>query len=43
MNLNNTGIVEDPLMPVQGMVTPREEPGHGVRFDGDVLGKLRVE
>ena len=43
LNLNNTGIVADPLMPKQGTVTPREEPGHAVHFDPEALAKLRVE
>jgi L-alanine-DL-glutamate epimerase-like enolase superfamily enzyme len=42
LNLNNTGLIVNPLMPENGTVTPREEPGHGVQFDMSALAPLQV-
>ncbi len=35
-------VVENPLYPEQGYVTPRTEPGIGVRFRNDQLEKFRI-
>ncbi len=37
LNLNNTGIIRNPLMPENGQYTPRETPGHGIAFDWSAL------
>ena len=37
LNLNNTGLIRNPLMPENGSYTPRETPGHGVAFDWSAL------
>jgi len=42
LNLNNTGLIVDPLMPEGGTVTPRETPGHGVQFDMDALAQYQI-
>jgi L-alanine-DL-glutamate epimerase-like enolase superfamily enzyme len=42
LNLNNTGLIINPLLPENGTVTPREEPGHGVQFDMSALAPLQV-
>ena len=42
LNLNNTGLILNPLMPRQGTYTPREDPGHGVRFDMDALAQHQI-
>ncbi len=42
LNLNNTGVISNPLMPEQGVYTPLEAPGHGVQFDMSALSKLKV-
>jgi hypothetical protein len=42
LNLNNTGLIVNSLLPENGTVTPREEPGHGVQFDMAALAQLQV-
>jgi L-alanine-DL-glutamate epimerase-like enolase superfamily enzyme len=42
LNLNNTGLIVNPLLPENGTVTPREGPGHGVQFDMSALASLQV-
>ena len=37
LNLNNAGIIRNPLMPENGRYTPRATPGHGVEFDWSAL------
>ncbi len=42
LNLNNTGYILNPALPEAGRFTPREDPGHGVRFDFAALEPVRL-
>ena len=42
LNLNNTGIILNPVLPDNGFFTPLQEPGHGVQFDAVKLAQLQV-
>ena len=42
LNLNNTGIILNPVLPHNGFFTPLEDPGHGVQFDAAKLAQLQV-
>jgi L-alanine-DL-glutamate epimerase-like enolase superfamily enzyme len=42
LNLNNTGVILNPVLPEQGVYTPLEEPGHGVQFDMAALSRLQI-
>ena len=42
LNLNNTGVILNPVLPQLGTYTPLEEPGHGVKFDMSALSQLQV-
>jgi D-arabinonate dehydratase len=36
-------VVEDPLEPTDGALTPPERPGHGVTYDDDAVAKFRID
>ena len=42
LNLNNAGVILNPVLPKEGTYTPLEEPGHGVKFDMSALSQLQV-
>ena len=42
LNLNNTGLILNPVMPRNGTFTPLEDPGHGVQFDMEALAQIQI-
>ena len=42
LNLNNTGMILNPVLPENGTVTLLEDPGHGIQFDEEKLAKLQL-
>jgi D-arabinonate dehydratase len=36
-------IIEDPLVPTDGELTPPDRPGHGVTYDDDSVAELRID